>query len=135
VTAASRHTDLFLLGKPCSVFIAHSLRFSIRMSLTYDFFIPCFVPTHSDNISPPIFFARSIWDLLRRCGRWDQYPIYQDCDYGRHPDGALTYLPGFKSGFRIQSTNSTALSFPYCSVICRISCFTVPCRVMPYAVL
>jgi hypothetical protein len=55
VTAASRHTDLFLLGKPCSVFLAHSLRFSIRMSLTYNFFIPCFVSTHSDNISPSLF--------------------------------------------------------------------------------
>jgi hypothetical protein len=134
-TAASRHTNRFLFGKPCSFLLAHSLRFSTRMSLTYDFFIPYFDPTHSDIISPSLFSSRSMWKLLCRCGRWDWYPIYQDCRYGRYPDGTLTYLRGIQSGFRIQSTNSTTHSFLYCSVICRIACLIVPCRIMSYAVL
>jgi hypothetical protein len=106
-----------------------------HVQLTYVFFIPYFDPVHSDIISPSLFSSRSMWKLLRRCGRWDWYPIYQDCRYSRYPDGTLTYLRGTQSGFRIQSTNSTTHSFSYCSVIWRIACFTVPCRVMSYAVL
>jgi hypothetical protein len=88
-----------------------------------------------------------------RCGRWDEYQIYQDCVHLKHPNGTLIYLRDIQCGFPIQTTNSTAHSYPYCSVLCCICVFRsysmllrailsnfvlrrsvlcVPCRAVPF---
>jgi hypothetical protein len=74
-----------------------------------------------------------------RCGRWDEYQTDQDCAYFKHPNGTLIYLRDIQCGFPIRTTNSTAHSYPCCSVL-RCICAYRPCSmllrpILPHSVL
>jgi hypothetical protein len=100
-----------------------------------------------------LLFRLSIVEPTFRCGRWDEYQIYQDCVYFKHPNGTLIYPRDIQCGFPVQTTNSAAHSYPCCSVLCCIcasrscsmllrpilshsvlcrSVLCVPCRTVPF---